>query len=109
MTTLVRPGEIQSSIERVGLGSRPTAPVSAEKIEEDDHASGTNGGAAQPDQVLVRVQAGGPSPRRIGGLAALLANILGPASTQRERNRIEAYQERLKGYGSLANVTYPRF
>ena len=45
----------------------------------------------------------------MGKLAAWLANILGPASTQRERNRIEAYQERLKGYGSLANVTYPRF
>ena len=42
-------------------------------------------------------------------MAALLANILGLASTQRERNRIEAYQERLKGYGSLAKVTYPRF
>ena len=109
MTTLVKPGEIQTSIERVRPGSRPTVPASAVKIEEYNRASGTNGGAAQPHHVLARVQAGGPSPRRIGVWAALLARIFGPAATQRERRRKEAYQERLKGYGSLTHVTYPRF
>lgn len=85
MTTSVRFGVDRSPLERVRPGSQPTAPDSA-----------------------VRVQSGGPSPRRIGVLAALLAKLFGPATTQRERNRIEAYQERLRGYGSLANVTYPR-
>ena len=86
MTNSEKPGVNRSPLQQAGPVSRPTPPDSA-----------------------VRVQADRPSPRRMGKLAALLANILGPASTQRERNRVEAYQERLKGYGSLANVTYPRF
>jgi hypothetical protein len=85
MTTSVRFGVDRSPLERVRPGSLPTAPDSA-----------------------VRVQSGRPSQERKGVLAALLAKIHGPAATQRERNRIEAYQDLLKGYGSLANVTYPR-
>ncbi len=108
MTTLVTPRESQTPIERVRPGSRPAAPDLAVQIEGRYHASVPTAGVAQPHRGLVRVQAEGPSPERIGIWAALLAKIFGPAATQRERTRREAYQERLKGYGTLNRFSYPR-
>ena len=108
MTTLVSPRESQTQFERVRPGSRPAAPASAVRFEKEYNASGTIAGAVQPHRRLVRVQAGSPSPRKIGVWASILAKISGPAATQRERASQEAYQERLKGYGTLTSVTYPR-
>ena len=108
MTTLVKPRESQTPIDQVKPATRPAAPASAVQIEGEYHAPGTAAGSAQPHRVLVRVQAVGPSPRRIGVWAALLAKIFGPAATQRQRTSQEALEERLKGYGTLTSVTYPR-
>ena len=82
--------------------------ASAVHVEGEYHATGTIAGAAQPHRRLVRVQTGDPSPRRIGVWAGLLSRIIGPPVTQRERTRQEAYQERLKGNGTLARFSYPR-
>ena len=108
MTIVVTLRESQTPIERVRPGSRPTAPSLAVQIEREYHTPRTTAGAAQPHRGLVRVQAGGPSPRRIGVWAALLARIFGPAATQRRRTSQEACEERLKGYVTISSVTYPR-
>ena len=108
MTTLLRSRESQTPIESVRPGSRPTAPVFAVQIEGQYHAPSTTARVAQPHRRLVRVQAGGPSPRRIGVWAALLAGIFGQPATQRGRTRQEAYQERLNGYRTISSVSYPR-
>ena len=83
MTTLLKPRETQTPIEGVKQATRPAAPTSAVKIEEEYHDPGTFAGAAKPHRRLIRVQAGVPSPRRKGVWSAVLAIINGPAVTQR--------------------------
>ena len=108
MTTQLKPREIQNPIEGVRPATRPAAPTSAIKIEEEYHGSGTVARAAQPHRRLIRVKAGIPSPRKKGVWSAVLALINGPAVTQRERTRREAYVERIKGNGTLTRFVSPR-
>ena len=38
----------------------------------------------------------------------MLAIIFGPPATQRQRTRLEAYHEGIKGHGTLTGFGYPR-
>ena len=108
MATPVKPRGSRASIERVKPAGRPAASASVVPIEEEYHVPGTTARAAPPYRGLVFVQAVGPSPRKIGVWAALMAKLLGPAATRRQLTRQEAYQEWLRGYGTLTSATWPR-
>ena len=108
MTTLVKPREIQTPIKRVKPAIRPAAPTSAVQIGEEYHTPATAVEATRTPLRRVPENDGVPLTRKMGVWAALLAKINGPAVTQRERTRQEAYEERLKGNGVLTRFMSPR-
>ena len=108
MKTLVKPRESETPTERVKPATRPATPASVVIIEEYFPAPGIGVEAARAPLRRVPADDGNPSLTRKGVWSALLAIINGPAVTQRERARREAYVERIKGNGILTRFISPR-